>query len=139
MRKIIGAKPFANQTFKVTAGRVVKMSLVLKGTEVWCKDEISAEIAEKALIGGSVSVPNITLSLTEATEAELIAAKSLAPEQVDKIDVLLNFMKANEQPPQPAPPLRVEITNPDQLQRDTVLTVRRDAEGKLVSATAAKV
>ena len=46
------------------------------------------------------------------------------------------LMKASEQPP---PPIRVEITNADQLQRDTVLRVQRDDTGKLTGATAIKV
>jgi hypothetical protein len=36
-------------------------------------------------------------------------------------------------------PIRVEIANPEALQRDTVLQIYRDSEGKLDSATALKI
>ena len=48
-------------------------------------------------------------------------------------------MKANEHPPLPVPPIRVEITNASELQKDTVLRIQRDGEGKLAGATAMKV
>jgi hypothetical protein len=37
------------------------------------------------------------------------------------------------------PPIRVEITNASELQKDTVLRIQRDGEGKLAGATAVKV
>jgi hypothetical protein len=42
--------------------------------------------------------------------------------------------------PQPEPgPFRVEIVNASELQKDTVVTLRRDESGKLTAATAVKV
>jgi len=52
MRKIIGAKPFANQTFQVVGGKIGKASVVLKNVEVFCKDEISAQICADQLHEG---------------------------------------------------------------------------------------
>ena len=59
-----------------------------------------------------------------------------APDQADKIDALIKFLKeANK----PVPSIRVEITNASELQKDTVLRVQRDDDGKLAGATAVKV
>jgi hypothetical protein len=79
--------------------------------------------------------------LDEATEADLIAAKSASSSQTHEIDTLIKFLRANKEAAasEPAPPIRVEITNASELTKDTVLTVTRDAEGKLAGATAVKV
>jgi hypothetical protein len=86
----------------------------------------------------SGSGPN--LALDEATEADLIAAKSASPSQTHEIDTLIKFLRATkEAASEPAPPIRVEITNPDQFSKDTVLRVERDQSGKLTGAVAHKV
>ena len=137
MRQIIGSKPYANQSFQVIGGKIIKATLVIVSAEVFCKDEISGEIAEKALIGGSISAPNIRLSLTEATESDLLTAKQASPEQSDNIDALIKVLRESDKPT--APPLRVEITNASEFSKDTVLRVQRDEDGKLTGATAVKV
>jgi hypothetical protein len=110
---------------------------VIKSAEVFCDNEFAAEMAEKALMAnGHMSTPNITLALDEASEADLLAAKSASPGQAHEVDALITFLRKSEQP---SPPLRVEITNATELQKDTVLTVQRDREGKLAGATAVKV
>jgi hypothetical protein len=61
------------------------------------------------------------------------------PSKTLELENMIAYMKASNVP-QPEPgPLRVEIVNASELQKDTVVTVRRDESGKLTSATAHKV
>jgi hypothetical protein len=52
-----------------------------------------------------------------------------------ELENMIAYMKASNVPqPEPAP-LRVEIVNASEMQKDTVVTVRRDENGKLTSLT----
>jgi len=83
------------------------------------------------------SAPEITVSTAFATEAELIAARSMVPAaQAGQIDVLLKMVRDGVTPPAP---IRVQITNAADLQKDTILSIKRDDTGKMSGATAMKV
>jgi hypothetical protein len=58
------------------------------------------------------------------------------PDQAHNVDGWIKFLKDGAIPP---PPLRIEIVNASELQKDTVVTLRRDESGKLTAATAVKV
>jgi hypothetical protein len=136
MHKVIESKARADQTFQLVGGKLVKITIVQKGAEFFCKDEFSAELVQKALLNGGVSKPILPIQLSEATEADLLAAKSARPDQACNADAWIKFLKENAQPP---PPIRVELVNASELQKDTVLRIHRDDSGKLESATVHKV
>jgi hypothetical protein len=136
MQKVLEANPIAQQTFRIVAGKVIKVTLVMKDIEAFCNDEFSAEIVSKALNNGRITPSVISISLAEATEADLVAAKSARPDQAHNADALIKFLKQGAEAP---PPIRVEITNAKELQKDTVLRLHRDESGKLESATAHKI
>jgi hypothetical protein len=136
MHKLINSETSAVQSFRIIGGKVIKVTVVKKSAEVFCQDEFSAEIAAKALTNGGITAPHISIGFSEANESELLAVKSASPDRAQEIDRLIKFLKEGEQPP---PPIRVEITNANQLQKDTVLRIHRDESGKLASATAHKI
>ena len=107
-----------------------------KDIEAYCNDEFSAGIVSKALNNGRITPSIISISLAEATEADLVAAKSARPDQAHNADALIKFLKQGAEPP---PPIRVQITNAADLQKDSVLSIRRDDSGRLAGATAHKV
>src|SRR5262249_22167621 len=142
MHKLFQSKPTASQFFKVVAGKVIKGTLVMKGADISASDEYTADIALKALMTGSVSTPWADLALDEATEADLIAAKSAAPSQTHEIDALIKFLRASKaaETIEPAPPIRVEIVNAEELTpKDTVVRVERNSAGQLTGAVAHKI
>lgn len=120
MHKLFASQPTAHQFFKVVAGKVIKATLVMKGAEIFSSDEYTADIAPKALMTGSISRPSADLVLDEATEADLIAAKSASPSQTHEIDTLIKFLRATKEAAasEPASPSRVEITNASELTKD---------------------
>ena len=142
MHKLFESKPTASQFFKVVAGKVIKATLVMKGADISASDEYTADIALKALMTGSVSTPWANLALDEATEADLIAAKSATPSQTHEIDALIKILRASKaaEAAQPAPPIEVRIVNAEELApKDTILRVERDSSGMLTGAVAHKV
>ena len=89
-----------------------------------------------------MSTPWANLGLDEATEADLIAAKSAAPAQTHEIDALIKILRASKaaEAAQPAPPIEVRIVNAEELApKDTILKVERDSSGKLTGAVAHKI
>src|SRR5262249_35390184 len=75
----------------------------------------------------------------KATEADLCAAQKTNPSITLDLENMIAYMKASNVP-QPEPgPLRVEIVNASEMQKDTIVTVRRDESGALTGATAHKV
>src|SRR5262249_50227866 len=96
MHKLFTSEPTAAQFFKVVAGKVIKGTLVIKGAEISASDEYRAEMALKALMTGSVSTPRVDLALDEATEGDLIAAKSAAPSQALQLDALIKYLRASK-------------------------------------------
>jgi hypothetical protein len=141
MHKLISSDPYAQQIFKVVNGKVIKATLVIKGTEVFSSDEHTGEIALKALMTGAITRIVVNIALDEATEADLIAAKNVVPAKTHEIDTLIKFVRAAKDPEAQAAerPIRVEITNATELQKDTVLQIHRDESGKLESVTAHKI
>jgi hypothetical protein len=79
MYKLISSEPHAQQFFKVVNGKVIKATIVVKGSEIFSSDEYTGDIALKALMTGSISRTVVNLALDEATEADLIAAKNAVP------------------------------------------------------------
>jgi hypothetical protein len=52
-------------------------------------------------------------------------------DQACSADALIKYLKENAQPP---PPIRVELVNASELQKDTVFRIHRDDSGKPESA-----
>src|SRR5690349_11463151 len=68
------------------------------------------------------SAPEVNISLSTATESDLVAAKSASPAQADQIDILLRVLRDGETP---APPLRIELVNASEVGKvDKILTVK---------------
>ncbi len=84
------------------------------------------------------SALEIAISAGFATEAELLAAKSMVKAlQAGQIDVLLKLLREGEQPKKP---LRVEIVNAGELKSDKVISIKRDENsGKMTGAIVAYV
>ena len=127
-RQILAGNQSASLGFHAAAGKVMRIAVVTKTHPIfytWRNNSVEH------------SAPEITVSTGFATEAELIAARSMVPaKQAGQIDVLLKIVRDGVTPPAP---IRVEITNADQLQKDTILTVKRGEDGKMSGATAMKV
>jgi len=136
MYKVIESKARADQTFQLVGGKLIKVTVFQKGPEFFCTDDIDTAMVGKALRNGEASAPILSIQLSEATEADLLAAKSARPDQASNADAWIEFLKENAQPP---PPIRVELVNASELQKDTVLRIHRDDSGKLESATVHKV
>ena len=134
--KIVSSEVSVRRDFQLVAGKLLKIDVAQKGPEFFCSDEIDAAVTAKALNAGKISKPFLSVNVTEATEEDLVAAKAIRPDQAQNVDGWIKFLKNGATPP---PPLRVEIVNASELQKDTVVTVRRDESGKLTSATAHKV
>jgi len=65
-----------------------------------------------------------------------VAAKAIRPDKAQDVEGWIKFLKNGAVPP---PPLRVEIVNARELEKDTVVTVTRDESGQLTGATGHKV
>ena len=48
MQKVLEANPIAQQTFRIVAGKVIKVMLVMKDIEAFCADGFSAEMVSKS-------------------------------------------------------------------------------------------
>jgi hypothetical protein len=140
MYKLFQSEPTAHQFFKVVGGKVIKATLVIKGTDISAADEYLADIALKALMSGSVTTPKASLDMDEATEEDLIAVKTQTPSLTHGVDALIKYLRAAKAAEAgTTPPLRVEISNAADFVKDTVVSVERGQDGKLTGATAHKV
>jgi hypothetical protein len=74
----------------------------------------------------------LSINVSEATEEDLVAAKAIRPDKAQDVEGWIKFLKNGATPP---PPLRVEIVNARELEKDTVVTLKRDESGKLTGAT----
>lgn len=120
-RQITKGAQFANLSFQSVDGRVLRAAMITQNHPMfytWHTGELEMRASE------------ITLSLGIATEAELIAARSMvSPAQAGQIDVLLKLVRDGEQPEKP---LRVEIVNANELAPATkVAAVKRGDDGKV--------
>ena len=127
-RQIMGGSTSASLMFQAVDGKVIATGLQMKFSDMfytWSSRKVEYD------------EPHITVSSGFATEAQLLQARSMVPAvQVGQIDALLKMVRDGVTPPAP---IRVEITNTDQLQRDTILSIKRDDTGKVSGATAMKV
>jgi len=71
-------------------------------------------VVGKALRTGNASPPFLSIQLSEATEADLLAAKSACPDQAHRVDGWIKFLKQNAEPP---PPIQVQFLNAAELQK----------------------
>jgi hypothetical protein len=134
--KIVNSEVSIHRDFQLVAGKLIKIDVTQKGAEFYCADKVDAAVVTKALKAGKISSPFLSVNVTEATEDDLVAAKALRPEQAQYAEGWIKYLKDGATPP---PPLKIEIVNASELQKDTVLTLRRDEEGRLATATAHKV
>jgi hypothetical protein len=125
-RCILRGKQSANQFFRVINGKVFKVRLDIQSYPIFYT--WSEERAED-------SEPRINFSLSAATEADLVAARSASPAQAGQIDILLRILRDSEAS---APPMRIEITNADKIgTAPRVMSVKRNDAGKLTGAVVA--
>jgi hypothetical protein len=134
--KIVSSEVSVHRDFQLVAGKLIKIDVAQKGAEFFCADEIDAAVVAKALKAGKISKPFASINVTEASEEDLVAAKAIRPDLAHNVEGWIKFLKDGATPP---PPLRIEIVNASELQKDTVVTLRRDESGKLTAATAVKV
>lgn len=140
MFKLISSEPTVSHTFLAIEGKVLKVILGLKSSEVYCADEFLGGIAEKALATGYISPPAAIVRVGEASEADLLAAQKTSPSKAVELEKLLAYRRAVKTPPVQPPPLQVEIVNPQEIaRRDQVLRIQRDSNGLMQSATAHQV
>src|SRR5262249_794733 len=142
MHKLFISKPFASQSFTVVAGKVIKATLVYKGSDISAGDSYRAEQALKALATGSMSKPWINLSLDEATEGDLQAAKKANPAQTHEIEAMIKYLRESKaaEAPKPAAPIQVEIVNAAQLKtKQTAVQVQRNSAGEMTGVMATTV
>ena len=66
MQKVLEANPIAQQMFRIIAGKVIKVTLVMKVIEAYCNDKFSAEIVSKALNNGGIPPPIISIALAQS-------------------------------------------------------------------------
>jgi hypothetical protein len=96
----------------------------------------AAEIAAIIKAVAPALQPQSTVSVWEATEADLITARAESPAVAAELEGLLRHMRTA---PTDAPPVRVEIVNPEELKPDKPETnrrihVERDSSGTLTGA-----
>jgi len=139
MFRILHSEPSNTTTYVPVNGRVFKFDCELFGTEVFAADALLGKIVSDALLTGSVTPPSVEIKISEATEADLCAAQKQMPSKTLEFEQLLAYTKASNVPPPEPGPLRVEIVNAGEFQKDTVISVRRDQSGQLAGATAVKV
>jgi len=134
--KIVNSEVSIRRDFQLVAGKLIKIDVTQKGAEFFCADEIDAAVVAKALRAGRISKPFVSIAVTEASEDDLVAAKAIRPDQANNVEGWIKFLKDGAAPP---PPLRVEIVNASELEKDTVVTLKRDETGKLTGMTGHKV
>jgi len=78
--------------------KLIKVTIVQKGPEFFFEDEIEAAVVGKALRTGNATPPFLSIQLSEATEADLLAAKSACPDQAHRVDGWIKFLKQNAEP-----------------------------------------
>src|SRR5215469_12527841 len=94
MYKLIAGKPTSCARYMAINGKVVKMVFTIWGEEVCTADARLAEIAAKALKGGSVTPARVDIKVGEATEADLLAAQKTHPDKTLELEKLLSYVKA---------------------------------------------
>jgi hypothetical protein len=96
---VIGSEARGDQTFQLVGGKLIKVTIVHKGPEFFCEDEIDAAVVGKALRAGNASPAFLSIQLSEATETDLLAAKCARPDQAHNADAWIKFLKENAEPP----------------------------------------
>ena len=113
----------AGLAFQVIDGKVMRVAVLTKAYPIFYTWH-NRSVEHRA--------PEITISAGFATEAELLAARSMVqPAQPGQIDVLLKLLRDGQQP---AAPIRVELVNANELARDKVLVIKRADDGKMSGA-----
>ena len=120
-RQILAGGESASLAFQVIDGKVMRIAVITKTHPIfytWHNRSVECR------------APEITVSPAIATEAELVAARSvMQSSQAGQIDVLLKLLREGEQP---AAPIRVEIVNANELAPATkVAAVKRGDDGKI--------
>jgi hypothetical protein len=120
-RQILAGKQSASLAYQSVDGKVLRVAVVTKTTPVfytWHNRNVEH------------NAPEINVSVGFATEAELVAARSMVqPAQAGQIDLLLRLLREGEKS---APPVRVEIVNAEQLAPSSKIAyVKRGDDGKL--------
>ena len=137
--QVFPAAQSSTLTFGLLAGKVFKITTLSQLGELVIEDTDERRAAEVAAILKQflpALQPKTSVSITEATEEDLVTATAQSPEVAAELEKLLRHMRTV---PADAPPVRVEIVNPEELKPDKPETNRRidlerDSSGKLTGA-----
>jgi hypothetical protein len=139
MYKLLGSKPSTSSSFVAINGKVLKFTTQVSGTEIFVRDEALGQIALKAIETGGIKPPVVNVKIEAASESDLNAAQKTCPSKTLELENLIAYVKASNVPVAEPGPLRIEIVNPEALDRDQIVTVKRDGDGRIASLTGVKV
>jgi hypothetical protein len=134
----VSRRSIEHADLRAARGESFKVTTISKIAELVIEDDDARGAAEVAAIIKGVAQalqPWSTITIAEATEADLITARAESPAVAAELEGLLRHLRTA---PTDAPPLRVEIVNADALKPDRPeirrIDVERDSEGKLSGA-----
>jgi hypothetical protein len=138
--QVLPAAQSSGVSFALLSGVVFKISTFAQRSELILEDdnESAAQVAKIMLAAAKASQPNVTVSVTEASEQDLLEAQAESPEVAARLEGLLRHLRTAQPDTQPQP-LKVEIVNPEELKPDKPETnrrihVERDSSGTLTGA-----
>jgi hypothetical protein len=88
------------------------------------------------IAAAKASQPHVSVSVTEASEQDLIEAQAQSPEVAARLEGLLRHLRTAQPAAEPQP-LKIEITNPEAFHDKPEIRridVERDSEGRLSGA-----
>lgn len=137
--QVFPAAQSSTLTFSLLAGKVLKITTLsqLEELVIEANDERGAsEVAAILKQFLPAFQPKTSVSITEATEEDLVTATAQSPEVAAELEKLLRYLRTT---PAEATPLRVEIVNaealrPDKPETNRRIHVERDSSGTLTGA-----
>ena len=136
--QVFPAAQSSTLTFSLLSGKVLKITTLSQLAELVIENNDERRAAEVAAIIKRF-LPALqqqtSVSITEATEEDLITATAQSPEVAADLEKLLRHLRTN---PTDTTRLRVQIVNPEELKPDKSeirrIDLERDSEGKLSGA-----
>jgi hypothetical protein len=137
--QVFPAAQSSTLTFGLLAGKVLKITTLSKLAELVIEENderLAAEVAATIKRFLPALQPKTSVSITEATEEDLLTATADSPSVAADLEKLLRHIRTV---PADAPPVRVEIVNPEDLkphrpETNRRIHVERDSSGTLTGA-----